>query len=104
MRDDGEHLGARAELEDREEIGVVVPEDVAGRRDRVEPGLHALAGVLGGCCRSHGLDVEPVRVVRREVLLNFLDDVGVVRAVLVEPEDDRRVARARAGHRELHLS
>jgi len=58
--------------------------------------------VPGGRWRSHGLDVEPVRVVRREVLLNFLDDVGVVRAVLVEPKDDRRVARARAGHRELH--
>jgi len=29
-RDDGEHLGAGADLEDREEVGEVVAEDVAG--------------------------------------------------------------------------
>jgi len=30
QRDDGEHLGAGADLEDREEVGEVVAEDVAG--------------------------------------------------------------------------
>ena len=35
QRHDREHLRARAELEDREQVGQVVAQDVAGDRDRV---------------------------------------------------------------------
>ena len=47
QRDDREHLGAGAELEDREQVGVVVAQHVAGDRD----GVLALADPLEGVRR-----------------------------------------------------
>lgn len=46
--DDGEHFGGGAELEDGEEVGEVVAEDVAGDADGVLAGLESLEGELGG--------------------------------------------------------
>ena len=44
QRHDGEHLGAGADLEDREEVGEVVAQDVAGDGDGVLAGLGPRAG------------------------------------------------------------
>ena len=100
-RDDGEHPGAGAELEDREEIGEVVTEDVAGDRDGVLAAADALEGEPHGVDGLHDADVETAGVVVREVLLDLLDDLGVVATLRVEPEDRRRSGGAGPGHREL---
>ena len=36
QRDDGEHLGAGADLEDGKKVGVIVAEDIAGDGDGIE--------------------------------------------------------------------
>ncbi len=87
QRHDREHLRARAELEDREEIGQIVTQHVARDRDRVLTGAHALE------CRAHRLDrrentnIEPARVVILEIPLDLLDQRCVMAAVLIEPEN-----------------
>ena len=50
QRHDRQHLGAGAELEDREQVGQVVTQHVAGDGDRVLAGLDAQQR------RAHGLD------------------------------------------------
>ena len=46
--------------------------------------------------------IEALRVVLRQIRLHLLDDLGVVRALLVEPEDRGRVAETCAADRELY--
>ena len=87
QRHDGEHLGAGAELEDGEEVGVVVTQDVAGHRDRVLALADPLDGELRGVGGGEDADVEALGVVLLEVFLDLRDEVGVVGAGLVEPED-----------------
>ena len=58
-RHDGEHLRAGAELEDREQVRVVVAQDVAGHRDRVLAGPHPLQREARGLGDGHDADVEP---------------------------------------------
>ena len=54
QRDDREHLGAGAELEDREEVGEVVAQHVAGDRDRVLALADALERVRRRDARAAG--------------------------------------------------
>ncbi len=63
QRDDREHLGRRAELEDREQVGVVVAQHVAGDRDGVLAPADPLERVGAGLGRRHDLDRQPVGVV-----------------------------------------
>ena len=67
QRHDRQHLGARAELENREQIREVVAQHVAGDRDRVEAGAHALQRRADRVDRRHDLDVETRRVVVLQV-------------------------------------
>ena len=54
QRDDREHLGRGAELEDREQVGVVVAQHVAGHRDGVQALADALDGELRGARPARG--------------------------------------------------
>ena len=83
----GEHLGGGAELEDGEEVGEVVAQDVAGDADGVLAGLEALEGEVGGVDGGEILNFEATGVVVGEVGVDLFDEVGVVGAVFVEPED-----------------
>jgi hypothetical protein len=67
QRHDREHLGAGAELEDREQVGQVVAQHVAGDRDRVLASADALEARTAGLDRRHDLDLEPVGVVVAQV-------------------------------------
>jgi hypothetical protein len=79
-RDDGEHLGARAELEDGEEVGVVVTQDVAGHRDGVLALADPLDGELRGVGRGERILMSRPRCRALEVVLDLGDQVGVVGA------------------------
>ena len=76
--DDGEHLGRGAQLEDREEVGEVVPEDVARDANGVLSIRDALAREAHGVDGAQNLNVQPRRVVQRKVRLHLLDDLRVV--------------------------
>jgi hypothetical protein len=103
QRDDRQHLGRRAELEDREQVGVVVAQHVAGHRDGVLAAADALDRLVGWPRRGRRCVMSrPVGVVVGEVLLDQRDEVAVVGALVVEPEDRRGVGDAGAGDGELH--
>ena len=61
QRDDRQHLGAGAELHDREQVGEVVAQHVAGDRDRVLAAADALEREGRGLDRGHDVDLEAAR-------------------------------------------
>jgi hypothetical protein len=67
QRHDRQHLGAGAELEDREQVGQVVAQHVAGDRDRVLAAADALERELRRLGRGHDVEVEAVGVVVGQV-------------------------------------
>ena len=101
-RDDREHLGAGADLEDREEVGEVIAEDIPRDGDRVLPLDDALKAEGAGLGGSKDADVESLGVVVGEVGFHFGDQPGVVGALLIEPEDGGIAGGAGAVHGELH--
>lgn len=94
--DDGEHLGRGADFEDREEVGEVVAEDVAGDADGVLAFDDALEADLGRVGGGEDLEVEALGVVVLQVELNFGNELGVVGAGFIEPEDGGRAGEAGA--------
>ena len=96
QRHDREHLGARPELEDREQVGEVVAQHVSGDRDRVL----AVAGTLERAARRgrdvEDLDLGPVGVGLLECGPDLAKHLGVVGPRLVQPEDRRRFGLSRA--------
>ena len=93
QRHDREHLRARPELQDREQVGEVVAQHVAGDGDRVLAVLGAAERELRRLGDGHDLDLDAVGVVLGQVGLDLLEHLGVVRAGLVEPEHDGRAGR-----------
>ena len=61
QRHDREHLRARPELEDREQVGQVVAQDVAGDRDRVLAALGALEREPRRLADGQDLDLQARR-------------------------------------------
>ncbi len=61
QRDDREHLGAGAELQDREQVGEVVAQHVAGDRDGVLALADPLQRERDRVDRRHDLDLEAAR-------------------------------------------
>ena len=102
QRDDREHLGRRADLEDREEVGQVVAQHVAGDRDRVLTAAQTREGVPGRLVGRQDHDRDVVRLEGRERLMHLADQLRVVRAVHVEPEHRGNARRAGAGDGEAH--
>ena len=93
---DREHPRAGAQLEDGEQVGQVVTQHVAGHRDGVLAAADALQRELHGLDGRHDADVEVGEIVLVQVDADLRDDLGVVAAVLVEPEDGRRAGGAGA--------
>mmetsp|Transcript_23326 Transcript_23326/g.40537 ORF Transcript_23326/g.40537 Transcript_23326/m.40537 type:complete len:773 (-) Transcript_23326:1760-4078(-) len=83
---DGEHFGRGAQLEDREEVGQVVAQHVAGDGDAVVAGGDGLKRLRGGFARRH--DLEQVGFASRfQRRGDVFDQLGIVGAVRVQPED-----------------
>ena len=101
-RDDGEHARAGADLQDGEEIGEIVPEDVPGDRDGVLTSADPLQRVLHGLDRGEDLHRQAGGVLGLQIALHLADELGVVRPLPVQPEHRRGSGGARAGHGELH--
>ena len=101
QRHDGQHLGAGAQLQDREQVGEVVAQDVAGRGDGIQPADHALQRVPHRAHLRHDLDVEALGVVILQVGLDLLDQLVLVRTVRVQPEHHRHAGVARPGDGQL---
>ncbi len=102
QRHDREHLGARADLEDREQVGEVVAQDVAGDRDRVQAVAHACERVAGCFLGRQDADLHALGVQERDPLVYLRDQLRVVRAVHVEPEHGGHPGRPGARDGELH--
>ena len=102
QRDDGEHLGARAELKDGKEVGEVVAKDVARDRDGVVTLADPLEAQLGRSGRSEDGELQTGRVILAQVGRDLLDELGIVRTGRIEPEDRRRAGGAGPRHSELH--
>ena len=95
QRHDREHLGAGAQLQDGEQIGEVVAQDVAGHGDGVLAADDPFQRVPHGPHLRHDLDLESLGVVLLEVGLDLLAQLGLVRALGVEPEHRGHAGRAR---------
>ena len=81
QRNNRQHLGRGAELHDRKQVGQVITQHVAGDGDRVLPLANALERKLDRFDRRQNADVEPRGVLILQVLLDFGDHLGVVRAL-----------------------
>ena len=101
QRNDRQHLGRGAKLHDREQIGQIVAQHVAGDGDRVLPLADAIERELHRLDRRQDADVEPRGILLLQVFLDLGDHLGVMRALGVQPEHRRGVGEARAAHPEL---
>ncbi len=100
-RNDGEHLGAGAKLEDREKVGQVVTQNVAGNGDGVKTLADPFERVTHCLHRSHDLDGQAFNIMIFDVLNNLTDQFGIMGAVAVEPEDSRGTCCAGAADRQF---
>ena len=66
------------------------------------PLANALERKLGSIHGRHDVDVQILSIVFLQIHLNFLDQLSIVGAVLVEPEYCRGVGRASTTYGELH--
>src|SRR5471030_524915 len=87
QRDDRQHLGAGAQFHDREQVGQVVAQYVAGHRDGVLAFASAAQGERHRVDWRHDADVQARSVVILQVSLNFFDHNAVVGAHWVQPEN-----------------
>ena len=102
QRHDGQHLGRGADFQDRIEVRQVVAQHVAGDGDGVEALGNPLRRVAGCIARGHDLQVEARRVMLRQIGFHLLDQLGIVGAVLVQPEHARHAGEAGTADAELH--
>jgi len=96
QRHDRQHLRARPELEDREQVGEVVAEHVAGDRDRVLAGAGALEREPRRVGDIEDLDLDAVGVELLERGPDLAQQLGIVGPRRVEPEDGGRCCFTRA--------
>src|SRR5690606_37121682 len=101
QRNDGQHLGRGAQFHDREQIGQVVTQYVAGHRDGVLAADHALHGYADGFVVAHHADVQTGQVVIFQVQLDLLLQFAIVSALRVQPEDGRGVGLTGTGNGQL---
>ncbi len=84
---DGKHFCACSQFKDGEEVGQIITQDVACHGDDIVARFDLFAGEAHGGFGGHRSDVQPCGVVIGQVLIDFGDDIGIVGAVGIEPED-----------------
>src|SRR5262245_48477041 len=102
QRNNGKHLGAGSEFKNGKQVSQVVAQHVARDRDGILAGLQPLERKRAGVRRRQNLDVHSRRIVVLEVSVDSLDQLGVMRPVLVQPKDCRSLAGAGAVYRKLN--
>mmetsp|Transcript_106 Transcript_106/g.199 ORF Transcript_106/g.199 Transcript_106/m.199 type:complete len:428 (+) Transcript_106:612-1895(+) len=100
QRNNGKHLGRSSELQDGEQIGEVITENVSGDRDSVQATLGALTRLAHGIGRLHDRDLKSRGVMVLQVGVDLLDDVGVMGSVSIQPENSRVIGGASTAHGE----
>src|SRR5699024_257617 len=87
QRNNRDHLCRGAELQNWEQVGVVVTQNVTGNGDGVLAATDALDSDLGCLDWGEDFNVQALSVVVARVLIDQVDEVAVVCALGVEPED-----------------
>merc|ERR1711957_375528 len=64
--------------------------------------FRTLQRMLARCCGRHGGEFKALRIVLRQVLVDQLDDVGVMSAILVQPEHCWPAASTSTRRSKLH--
>ncbi len=80
------HLCARPHLEDGEEVGKVISENVAGNRNGVFTLSDSFQRKLSGFKRSQHAKIETIGIVIIEILIDLFNELSVVGSRVVEPE------------------
>ena len=89
---DRQHPCTGAKLEDREQVGQVISQDVPGDRNRVFSAADAFQSELHGIVRSHDAYIESGQIMVEQILIHLLDNFGVVTSAIIQPEDGGRTA------------
>src|SRR5699024_562501 len=82
-------LGRSAQFQNWEQVGQVVTQYVTGHRNGVFATAHALNRVLGCTFRGHNLDFQAIGVVLWQVCFDLFNNLGIVSALGVQPENGR---------------
>mmetsp|Transcript_18856 Transcript_18856/g.21070 ORF Transcript_18856/g.21070 Transcript_18856/m.21070 type:complete len:283 (-) Transcript_18856:944-1792(-) len=101
-RNDRQHLGGRADLENWEQVGVVVPENIAGHGHGVVTLSEETQGELARRHWIQDLDVQTLGVVLGKVGFHLLDELGVMSALGVQPEHGGSLRRSGPANRQRH--
>merc|ERR1719239_147516 len=88
-------------FKDGEQVSEVIPQNISSHRDCVKSSAGSCAGCSAGICRCHEFDVESGGVVLLQVGLGQPDQVGVVGAGRVEPENGLGILGASSVHAQL---
>ena len=102
QRYDGQHFCTGIQLQYGEQVGEVIAQYIAGNRYGVFTLTNACKCGAAGTCRFRDLNVQTVGVVVFQVLFHLGDDLCIMRAILVQPEDGWSAGQACAGNSEFH--
>ena len=102
QRHNGEHLGRGAEFHDREQIRQIITQHIPGDGNGIQALADTVERELHRLNRFQDADIEPGSVVILQVFLNLLDQLSIMGALGIQPEDSRRIAEPRAAHGKLH--
>mmetsp|Transcript_20933 Transcript_20933/g.49692 ORF Transcript_20933/g.49692 Transcript_20933/m.49692 type:complete len:383 (-) Transcript_20933:685-1833(-) len=101
-RHDRKHLSTCVELQDREKVCVVVSQHVARHGDGVLAILGPLQGLQAGLLGRFDANLQAGSVMVFQVRFHLLLQLGIMRSVLVQPEDGWSARGSGPGDGELH--
>ena len=96
QRYDGQHLGAGTQFQDREQVGQVITQHIAGNRDGVFTLSDPVQRKTCRVHRRHDQDFQAIRIVIGQVFFDLADHFAIVGTVFVQPEHGRRAGCAGA--------
>ena len=102
QRNHGKHLRGSAQLHDGEEVREVITQHVAGDGDGVLTLADAVDGDLAGFHRREDADIQTIRIVILQVLLDLGGHVAIMCTGWIQPEDGGNIGGAGAGYGQLY--
>ena len=100
QRDDREHPGAGPEFENREQVGQIVSQHIAGHGNRIFASANPFQGKPHPGLRLHDANIKTGGVVLRQIAVDFFDYFRVMPSALVQPENRGRTGRFGSGDRQ----